>query len=245
MDPLPSRPGPSRPFSEVARAWLEWFGVARLAVTALAVLAVGAGGFWLLRSPAATIESALPYASRGGPAAAVSSSTSASASPGSGDAVASSTSVPSPALIVYVAGAVLSPGVYQVPGNARVQHAVLAAGGPAAGADLDAMNLAAFIRDGDRIYVPHRGAAVPAVVGATSGATTAGNSASGQPAIPIDLNRAAAEELDSLPGVGPATAAAIVTYRERSGPFASIDDLLKVPGIGPAKVEALRSLVKV
>jgi len=243
MDPLPSRPGPSRPFSEVARAWLEWFGVTRLAVTALAVLAVGAGGFWLLRSPAATIESALPYASRGGPAAGISSST--STAPVAGVVVASSTSVPSPVLIVYVAGAVQSPGVYQVPGNARVQQAVLAAGGPAADADLDAMNLAAFILDGDRVYVPHRGAAVPAVVGATSGAASAGTSGSGQPATPIDLNRAAAEELDALPGVGPATAAAIVAYRERSGPFASIDDLLKVPGIGPAKVEALRSLVKV
>ena len=245
MDPLPSRPGPSRPFSEVARAWLEWFGVTRLAVTALAVLAVGAGGFWLLRSPAATIESALPYVSRGGPTAAVLSSASTSTAPVAGVAVASSTSVPSPALIVYVAGAVLSPGVYQVPGNARVQQAVLAAGGPAADADLDAMNLAAFILDGDRVYVPHRGAAVPAVVGATSGAASAGTSGSGKPATPIDLNRAAAEELDALPGVGPATAAAIVTYRERSGPFASIDDLLKVPGIGPAKVEALRLLVKV
>ena len=243
MDPLPSRPGPSRPFSEVARAWLEWFGVTRLAVTALAVLAVGAGGFWLLRSPAATIESALPYASRGGPTAAISSST--STAPVAGVAVASSTSVPSPALIVYVAGAVLSPGVYQVPGNARVQQAVLAAGGPAADADLDAMNLAAFILDGDRVYVPHKGAAVPAVVGATSGAPSAGTSGSGQTTAPIDLNRAGAEELDALPGVGPATAAAIVTYRERSGPFASIDDLLKVPGIGPAKVEALRLLVKV
>jgi competence protein ComEA len=249
MDPLPSRPGPSRPFSEVARAWLEWFGVARLAVTALAVLAVGAGGFWLLRSPAATIESALPYASRGGPAAAASSSTSAAASPVPGVAAATSTSVPSPVLIVYVAGAVLSPGVYQVPGNARVQHAVLAAGGPAADADLDAMNLAAFISDGDRVFVPHKGAAVPAVVGATSGSgsgsASAGKSGSGQPVTLIDLNRAAAEELDALHGVGPATAAAIVAYRERSGPFASIDDLLKVPGIGPAKVEALRSLVKV
>jgi len=107
------------------------------------------------------------------------------------------------------------------------------------------MNLAAFILDGDRVYVPHRGTAVPAVVGATSGAASAGTNGSGHPATPIDLNRAAAEELDALPGVGPATAAAIVTYRERSGPFASIDDLLKVPGIGPAKVEALRSLVKV
>ncbi|MEI7617407.1 MAG: helix-hairpin-helix domain-containing protein [Actinomycetota bacterium] len=241
MDPLPSRPDPSRPFSEVARAWLEWFGLARLVVTALAVLAVGAGGFWLLRSPAPTVESALPYAKQRGPLGAVSSSTSTVL----GAVVASSTSVPSTALIVYVAGAVLSPGVYQVPANARVQNAVLAAGGPAPDADLDAMNLAAFIRDGDRVYVPHKGAAVPPVVGASPGAASAGKSASGQAGAPIDLNRATAEELDALPGVGPATAAAIVTYRDRSGPFSSVDDLLKVPGIGPAKVEVLRSLVKV
>jgi competence protein ComEA len=63
------------------------------------------------------------------------------------------------------------------------------------------------------------------------------------PAAPIDVNRASAEELDVLPGVGPATAAAIVTERERNGPFLTVDDLERVPGIGPAKLEALRELV--
>jgi competence protein ComEA len=77
-----------------------------------------------------------------------------------------------------------------------------------------------------------------AVVGSGGGATAA-------PSGPIDLNTATAEELDALPGVGPATAAAIVSHRERNGPFTSVDGLLDVRGIGPAKLEALRDLVTV
>jgi competence protein ComEA len=111
------------------------------------------------------------------------------------------------------------------------------------------MNLAAFLHDGDRIYVPHVGHAVPSVIGATSASggapAPAGQAPPGASADLVDLNRASLLELDALPGVGPATAAAIIAHREQSGPYSTVDDLLKVPGIGPAKVDALRAMVKV
>lgn len=241
MDPLPARPEPSRPFSEVVHAWLQWFGVARLLASAFAILAVGAGGYWLLRVPPAPIESSLPFANA--------STTTLRGGAVGGGVVGASTVVPSPspsppaAVIVYVAGAVVSPGVYQLAANARIQQAVGAAGGATADADLDALNLAAFVRDGDRVYVPHRGIPVPTVV-SSAGSSGAGSASAPSAAGPVDLNRATVAELDALPGVGPATAAAIVAHREQSGPYSSVDDLLKVPGIGPAKVEALRQLVK-
>ncbi len=100
------------------------------------------------------------------------------------------------------------------------------------------MNLAAVVVDATRIYVPVVGEEVPpeVVVGSGSGLASI-------PTGPVDVNRATADELDELPGVGPATALAIVTERERNGPFVDVDDLDRVPGIGPAKLEALRDLV--
>ncbi len=117
-----------------------------------------------------------------------------------------------------------------------MRDAVVAAGGPAPDADWNALNLAAVVVDGTRVYVPAVGEEVVGVapVGAGDGA---------QPVGPIDVNRATVEQLETLPGVGPATATAIVTERERNGPFVNVDDLDRVPGIGPAKLAALRDLV--
>lgn len=144
---------------------------------------------------------------------------------------------------VHAAGAVASPGVYALPAGARVADLLAAAGGPLSEADLDRLNLAARVADGDRVYVPRRGEGEPpsTEVGGLAGAgggppTTAGL---------VDLNTATAAQLDTLPGVGPATANAIITYRTRHGPFRSVTELLEVPGIGPAKLESLRPLVKV
>jgi competence protein ComEA len=134
---------------------------------------------------------------------------------------------------------VIRPGVYDVAPGARVHVAIEAAGGAAAGSDVSALNLAAPLTDGERVYVPLVGEAVPpapAVAAPVLGTTPVG---------PVDLNRATAAELDALPGIGPATAQAIVTHREENGPFASIDDLEAVRGIGPAKLEAIRALVTV
>jgi competence protein ComEA len=162
-----------------------------------------------------------------------------------------STTTTTGSVVVDVAGAVLHPGVYALAAGSRVHQALAAAGGLDAGADIDVLNLAAPLRDGDRLYVPHSGQPVPIVVVPTGGAQSipavgqTGAIGPAVPAAPVDLNRASVEELDALPGVGPSTATAIVSYRTQIGPFASVDDLLKVRGIGPAKLDAIRELVAV
>ena len=143
-----------------------------------------------------------------------------------------------------MAGQVANPGVYAVPAGGRVADAVIAAGGTAAEADVEQINLAARLSDGERIYVPKKGEAAPAVAASPApagGATKAGAA----PAGPVDLNTATAEQLEALPGVGPATSKAILAYRSSHGRFRSVTELLEVPGIGPTKLEALRPLVKV
>ena len=143
-----------------------------------------------------------------------------------------------PVVLVHVAGAVVEPGVYELMGDARVRDAIVAAGGPTGAADWNALNLAATVADGVKVYVPVVGEEVPPSLTVVAVPTEMG-----QPMGPIDVNVATAAELESLPGVGPATAAAIITERERNGPFVDVDDLDRVPGIGPAKLEALRGLV--
>jgi competence protein ComEA len=150
-----------------------------------------------------------------------------------------------PGIVVHAAGAVRQPGVYLLPAGARVADLLDRAGGPTAETDLDRLNLAAPLADGQRLYVPRRGEQAPTVVGPDGGSAGSGGAGGSVPAGPIDLNTATAEQLDTLPGIGPATAAAIVEHRERTGPFASVDALLDVRGIGPAKLDALRELVSV
>ncbi|MGI8807967.1 MAG: helix-hairpin-helix domain-containing protein [Acidimicrobiales bacterium] len=155
-------------------------------------------------------------------------------------------STPPVTVTVHVAGQVASPGVYAVPAGGRVADAVLAAGGTAGEADLEQLNLAARVADGERIFVPRKGEPAPAVVAATPPAgSPVGGGAKGAPAGPVDLNTATAEQLEALPGVGPATSKAILAYRTSHGRFRSVTELLEVPGIGPAKLEALRPLVRV
>jgi competence protein ComEA len=151
------------------------------------------------------------------------------------DAV-TTTSAPSGPVVVHVAGAVQAPGVQRLPAGARVIDAVDAAGGLLPDADAGRINLAAELADGTQVYVPAVGEVPPAA--ATGGG---GEDASG----PIDLNIADSTALETLPGVGPATAAAIIDHRERNGPFVSVDGLLEVRGIGEAKLAQLRDLVRV
>ena len=135
-------------------------------------------------------------------------------------------------IVVDVVGAVAHPGVLRLPAGARVLDALLAAGGMTGDADLFALNKAAPLRDGMRIYVPRPGEAIPA--------GTAGSSAETK----VNLNTATASELDALPGVGPATAAAIVRARSVK-PFATVDEL-QTRGLVPPRVFAdLRDLVSV
>jgi competence protein ComEA len=231
---LPPRPAPPRRPVDVAGAWITWFGVGRLIAAAGCVLIVGAGAYWLVRSPIPPAEAQLPFASS------TSAGSVATLAPPVGPPQAELVE-PVGQVVVHVAGAVRAPGVYVLDLGDRVHDAVAAAGGAGDTADLEGLNLAAALVDGGRVYVPVVGEIDPATVPSRAPGVAAGPSSLG----PIDVNRATAAEFEMLPGVGPATAAAIVDDRERNGPFASVDDLDRVPGIGPAKLSALRDLVSV
>ena len=171
---------------------------------------------------------------------------------GAGSGAVGGSSVPPVAtppvtVIVHVAGQVANPGVYAVPAGGRVADAVVAAGGTSTEADVEQLNLAARVSDGERIYVPKKGEPPPAVIAGSppAEAATSGAGGKGAPAGPLDLNAATAEQLEALPGVGPATSKAILAYRASHGRFRSVTELLEVPGIGPAKLEALRPMVRV
>ncbi|WP_419850281.1 helix-hairpin-helix domain-containing protein [Candidatus Poriferisocius sp.] len=145
-------------------------------------------------------------------------------------------------ILAHAAGAVHAPGVYLFRGEARVFDLVEAAGGLTTDADHNRVNLAAPLSDGEWVYFPRVGeTTVPAPIGGSGLADGGVSVRSG----PLNLNTATAEQLESLPGVGPATAAAIVDHRQRIGGFASVDGLLAVSGIGPAKLEQIRDLVAV
>ena len=170
---------------------------------------------------------------------------------------------------VHVAGAVNNPGVYTLPAQGRAVDAIAAASGAAADADLDRVNLAGALSDGVQIYVPHRGeTAAPAQIQPNGGTANAGqgNAANGasqggtqpQPArtltpagsaqkgsTPVNINTATAEELQTLPRIGPAMAQRIIAWRETHGGFRSVDELDAVPGIGPSMLENLRPLVTI
>jgi competence protein ComEA len=143
-------------------------------------------------------------------------------------------------VVVYVAGAVAHPGVYRLNGDVRVTDAIDAAGGVVGDADLAVMNLAAKVGDGQRVYVPRHGETPPPEIGPTGGAGGGGSGSGGAAAGPVNLNTASRTELETLPGVGPSTAEAIVSYRQQHGPFHRVDDLLNVRGIGPSKLDQIR-----
>ncbi|HUQ40698.1 MAG TPA: helix-hairpin-helix domain-containing protein [Acidimicrobiales bacterium] len=190
---------------------------ASLAVAA--VVAVVVVGVLVWRGPPPPAEASMPRA------------TPTASSAGNGDV---GPPAPTGPVIVHAAGAVQRPGLYRLRAGARVADLIDAAGGPTADADVDQLNLAALLTDGERIHVPRRGEAVSEPTG---GAAAAG--------AVVDLNTATLEQLDSLPGVGPSTARAILEYRKSHGRFRSVRDLLDVRGIGEAKFAELKSRVRV
>ena len=142
---------------------------------------------------------------------------------------------PAPAtrLFVNVVGAVRRPGLYRLKDGSRVADAVARAGGPTPKAQIELLNLAARIADGEQIVVPRRG--LGGAVAAPGGSVSAGG--------PVHLNSATLEQLDALPGVGPVTAQKILDYRQQHGAFGTVDELDAIAGIGPARLETLRGLV--
>lgn len=133
-------------------------------------------------------------------------------------------------VVVDVTGAVADPGVYRMPAGSRVNDAVQRAGGAAPRAQLEAVNLAARLADGQQVVVPERGPS--GAVALTPGAAEEG---------PISLGSATVEQLDTIEGIGPVTAEGIVKFREEHGGLASVDQLDQISGIGPATMEALRA----
>jgi competence protein ComEA len=163
------------------------------------------------------------------------------ASPPRGTAVELQAAPTSSPLTIQVAGAVKQPGVYPLPRDSRVQDAIQAAGGFTQEADPDQVNLAARLKDGERINVP--------IVGEIPAAppTSADRSVTidATPSAPVNLNTATSEELQTLPGVGPSKAAAIIAYREAHSGFKTLDEIQEVPGFGPATFERLKDMITV
>ncbi|MYH00393.1 MAG: hypothetical protein F4011_04450 [Acidimicrobiaceae bacterium] len=197
-------------------------------VGVLAVAAAAIGGWWALRTPAGPDPAEiLPMA-------------------GSVEIpVPGPSPMPDPGrIVVDVVGAVARPGLHELPATSRVADAVEAAGGLTAEADRMRLNLAEPLSDGSRLWVPAVGeSAGPEIVPVTAGAGD--GSRAGAAGAPLNVNIADAAALEELPGIGPALAVAIVEHRRRSGPFATVDELVEVSGIGPVKLEQIRPLATV
>lgn len=218
----PFAPPDEQPLRDRLRRGLADLGCSPAELAALAVLLAGAvaalGLLWLLARPGAEEAESPPGVPDGLQAA---------------DAE----------LVVHVAGKVTAPGLYRLPAESRVADALEAAGGPLPDAVLDALNLARPLSDGEQLLVP---GPAPAV-GERGGdhATSAAGASAWRPDGLLDLNRASAEDLEQLPGIGPVLAERVVSHREQAGGFRAVGDLRDVPGIGEKKFQALAELVAV
>lgn len=231
---------------------LKWFGASRMIGSVLSVAFVGVAGWWLVQTPPPPPEASLSFAS-----------TTVATSATIGVSASSINTAPQ-IITVHVAGSVKNPGVYRLKYGSRINDGIVAAGGATSAANLDVINLATVLNEGEQIYVPKRGekprtitnrpqlggagdaagglngvGGATGVGGVTGGATGVGGATSSAVPQLININLASVVELEQLPGVGPATAKAIVAYREKNGAFLKVEDLLKVRGIGPAKLSEI------
>jgi competence protein ComEA len=150
-------------------------------------------------------------------------------------------------IVVDVSGKVRKPGIHRLPAGSRVVDALGAAGGVRPGTNTDGLNRARFLVDGEQVVVG--GPAPAGVAGAGPGAGTGTTGAAGAgmgagPSVPVSLNTATVDQLDSLPGVGPVLAQHIIDYRAQHGGFRSTDELREVNGIGERRFADLRNLVR-
>jgi competence protein ComEA len=194
--------------------------------------------YWIVAGVSAVaVAAALLLWTRGAPAKIAPPATSAESVAASSPAPAS----PASAVLVHVAGAVKKPGVYEFPAGARVADAVDSAQ-PRGDADLNVLNLAEPLTDAMKIDVPRRGEQTAMPAAPTS--TAAPSSSPGAVAV-VNVNTADQIALETIPGIGPVTAAAIIDYRTQAGQFTSIEQLLEVSGIGPATLESIRPYVTI
>ncbi len=153
---------------------------------------------------------------------------------------------------VHVVGAVPRPGLYEFAEGARVQDAIDAAGGLLTSANVDAVNLAALLVDGEQLTIPYTAGEEPAASADTSSGpdlpssnTNESDSSGSENSDLININTASLEELDSLPGIGPTTAQRIIDYRDTNGPFTTIDEIMDVSGVGPSTFDEIKDLITV
>jgi competence protein ComEA len=220
----------------------DWRSDARVGVVVLVVIAVVAGVVWyrIGISDGGDAGAAAPRARSSDPTTA----------PGAREThPTAATAAKAGHIAVHVAGAVARPGVVELPAGSRVIDAVEAVGGAPADADLDRLNLAAKVVDGQRIFVPKAGQADPGVAGDGGGSGSAGASGAGTggalPGGKLNLNTATQAQLEALPGIGPTYAQAIIAERERRGGFKSVNELRSVRGIGDKRFAEIAPLVTV
>jgi competence protein ComEA len=232
-EPFALPPRPPAPSGRAA-AFTERFDTLRrdprVGVALLLVCACAAGMFWF--------RSAVSQ-----PSAAQAPATPTSAPVGDSTTTTSAVAAPS-TVVVHVAGAVARPGVVTLPTKSRVVDAIEAAGGAQPDADLDRLNLATALTDGQRVAVPVRGQPAPPLE-ATAAPAPDGTDAAPSASAPVNLNTATAQELEALPGIGPTLAQAIIEERDRAGGFRSVEDLRRVHGIGDARFAQVQPLVTV
>ena len=233
---LPAGPvGWGGPLERLGDRLRAWRGDPRLGIAALLVVALVAGVVWYRLG----VSSSSADSGGGAPAPAT-----VPVAPRSGPAGATTTtSGPSEDVTVHVAGAVARPGVYELDSDARVIDAVESAGGGVPEADLDRLNLAEKLVDGERVLVQKVGdPTAPAAVGVPA---PSGTGSTGAPAGPVNVNAATQAELETLPGIGPALAQSIIAERDRRGGFRAVNELRSVRGIGDKRFADLEPLVTV
>lgn len=219
----------SSDFREIANGVVHWVSASmqRLVLVVSAVIFISLiGAVVFVRSSASSTQSVL------------------GSSPAANSQVEGASTTTGPSVVVDIGGAVRSPGVYRLALGSRVVDALERAGGPAEDIDTSRLNLAAPLVDGERVWLPRRGESLEGVV-IGSASQGVGGQGGLQSTVPLDLNTATAEQLTELPGIGPATAKAIIDTRKAAGRFRSVDDLLTVKGIGPTKLDAIRNSVVV